>query len=437
MKKSNSYKFRKFKISNEAHMKLQEKYNDPNNYFDFDVNPVINKKKTVPRFDKDNNLINYSLVGSGLFTIKQYLANIASLSSVDAASIARFERITKNTKKISLPDMISKNYLNIGDLKTNQVKPSNSMLIPPRSGKITANQIENKKSWISSRKYDLLSKEEMNNIFDKIQERIQINSCKNNSFIKSMPKEIQKRIMQQEKNIKSVEKEKGIKTKTANYLGRVTNKNKDDLLMFKNETFRMKNEIKDISDFTQNNIKYNHLNSNSWILSLRSGNKVSTKEAVSKDAFNVNIGSENHPFWQSLKRVVKPPIEIIRSPKAISNDPFEKNAFNKTMSFFKISSCDKTNFVNSINPNTHILSPFSTKNLEDIDDIYVEGKNLLKQEKVNVNELESSKIKYYNQKNYEVDEIIKTDQVIETIVKDYNVKSCNKPRQNKLKNDDI
>jgi len=83
---------------------------------------------------------------------------------------------------------------------------------------------------------------------------------KTNSFLDKMPKILQEKILKQEKNLENIKHESSERVKTAKYLQRITHKNKDELLFNKNEINRMKNEIKDISEFTSQTLGYNPTN---------------------------------------------------------------------------------------------------------------------------------------------------------------------------------
>jgi len=50
----------KQKISNNDLSKLEVNFNHPDNYFNFDINPI--SRKNGPRYDKNNKIIKYSLV---------------------------------------------------------------------------------------------------------------------------------------------------------------------------------------------------------------------------------------------------------------------------------------------------------------------------------------------------------------------------------------
>ena len=75
-----------------------------------------------------------------------------------------------------------------------------------------------------------------------------------------MPKLIRDRILRQEKNLDNTKNEQSDRIKTARFLEKRTNKKGDELLFNKNDSFRMKNEIKDISDYTSHEVKYNITN---------------------------------------------------------------------------------------------------------------------------------------------------------------------------------
>jgi len=147
---------------------------------------------------------------------------------------------------------------------------------------------------------------------------------------------------------------------------------------------------------------------------------------------NINFGTENKPMWNSCMISPKE-LQIIRQPRAISKDPQNIASFTKTMSFFKIET-NKTNVIDNKNPITNILSPFKTNNLKSIEDIYVEGRNLFNEEKNKLNEMDSSRIKLYGRDNDL--ENTKSEVILETIEKQFDLKNMNRIGNGRLKNEE-
>ena len=61
-KRSASHILLKQKLSSEIFHKLEDKYNNPEDYFNFDINPIIGKGIVGPRFDNKNRVIKHSVV---------------------------------------------------------------------------------------------------------------------------------------------------------------------------------------------------------------------------------------------------------------------------------------------------------------------------------------------------------------------------------------
>jgi len=76
-----------------------------------------------------------------------------------------------------------------------------------------------------------------------------------------MPKKVQENILRQERNIENSINESIKQEKMASFLQKATKKDKKDLLLFNNVYSRMKNEVNDCIESTQNNTKYDYITS--------------------------------------------------------------------------------------------------------------------------------------------------------------------------------
>jgi len=75
-----------------------------------------------------------------------------------------------------------------------------------------------------------------------------------------MPREIKSNMLKQERNLKNSINYNLKQEKLADYLQKVTKKDKKDLLLFSNIYCQMKKEVNELKDSTNNFTKYSELN---------------------------------------------------------------------------------------------------------------------------------------------------------------------------------
>jgi len=85
----------------------------------------------------------------------------------------------------------------------------------------------------------------------------------------------------------------------------------------------------------------------------------------------MNIGTENIPYWKVLKEPCVKNVELVRTATPFT--PLKRSssaAFVETLNYFKVKDTNN-NFLSNKHPISGVSSPFTFKNIKNIEDVYV------------------------------------------------------------------
>ena len=288
---------------------------------------VVGKQIKGPRYDKNNKLISYSIVGK--LNPKKTKKFISQSSSHERNSNHSF------SKRYS-----SLHFKKNDSSKSNYLQNNNEKIIGDR---------------------------ELNLIFSNYKESIKINKTieDNNSFINEIPNNlndtVKKRLFLQEKNFLNKYKtdsfRKNLKKKIHKKI-----KDKDKVLLL--STSDKYREKKELSEFLSNENNYGNSVQN-WAISLR---KPMNFKGIRKGYYN--CGNDFHPIWAQYKENVPKLFERIRNPKSFNNESFNNNFLFRTDSFdfytknkYKMY-MNRTSKMNNLEVKGNSLLDFESKNVK-------------------------------------------------------------------------
>ena len=294
---------------------------------------VVGKQLKGPRYDNNNKLIPYSIVGK-LYQLKNK---------------------KKNNHENKLPNPLNR--------RNSSFKHFGS-----------------KKSSIINFNDNHINDNELNYIFNNYEKNIKKNRTISNSFLNEIPNNlndtVKKHLFLQEKNFKNKYEidtfRKRLKHKIQNKI-----KNKTKLLLLStSDNYREKKELNEYLDKSEeSNIGNSFQN---WSSSLR---KPKNFKGIRKGI--INYGTDKNPFWAQFKENIPKIIERIKKPNSINmnNSILYKNHFNYIKS-------DSFDFCNST-----INSKFQSFNNQtlNISQLEVKGENLLDFEENNIKLLKGKK----------------------------------------------
>ena len=320
------------KISPGSNLKIENEvknlFDSPDTYLqlpsDSKIPFVVGRRLQGPRYDLDDKLIPYSIVGNPKFL--------------------------KNKTNINVNNSISRSLYSQQHSRSTMAKNNNT--------------IDNTKS-------SAMSDNQIKAIFSKCKYNIENNNIKKNDFLKTIPNSMNDYVIRplliQEKNLKfqrrfnkNVLKKLSITSKVeSSESNRINLLQESDNYITKTETLRY---------MALNDKKINFGNGlQNWSMSLRR-----PKNFEGERRGYVNVGTDNKPYWIILREKYPNQFENIMNPNNINNE-FDK-AMYKTQSFNK--------YISTF-PN---FKKFMNKTC-DIWGLEVKGKNLLKAEEDNYKQL--------------------------------------------------
>ena len=343
------------KQKSNLHGYLQSLFTDDKKYFDFTSNIIIGKKPHGPRFDSDNNIVPYSIVGRPITrSFRRYQTRLANSSSMSRGS---FSDKTLNVSRVN---------------------------------KQRYNKFE------LTRNFDVLNEKQIADLYKDIQSKIE--NIKNTPKKKktksekknliSIPNPITKSLKKQEKffyrskNIfKNIQKNK-------EYISKKLKRNISKLVM-SNEDYQKKQQKNIIIENGISNIhKYGD---RYWYLSLRNANNITSNKSNVNDNKSekryINLSNcENTPMWVPMRLntvntvSIKPKSEHKKIFAKTDNHFFKKRMIDqvsKNSKFFKSSKkLISVKLVKCLKNTNMEPNLFNTMN-----DLEVKGKSLLEVEK--------------------------------------------------------
>ena len=327
------------KISPGSNLKIENEvknlFDSPDTYLqlpsDSKIPFVVGRRLQGPRYDLDDKLIPYSIVGNPKFL--------------------------KNKTNINVNNSISRSLYSQQHSRSTMAKNNNT--------------IDNTKS-------SAMSDNQIKAIFSKCKYNIENNNIKKNDFLKTIPNSMNDYVIRplliQEKNLKLYKNNLNFQKRfNRNLIKRLYISTKNDPsesnrvnLLQESDNYITKTET--LRYMALNDKKINFGNGlQNWSMSLRR-----PKNFEGERRGYVNVGNDNKPYWIILREKYPNQFENIMNPNNINNE-FDK-AMYKTQSFNKYISTFP-NFKKFMNKTYNIW------NLE------VKGKNLLKVEEDNYKQL--------------------------------------------------
>ena len=327
------------KISPGSNLKIENEvknlFDSPDTYLqlpsDSKIPFVVSRRLQGPRYDLDDKLIPYSIVGNPKFL--------------------------KNKTNINVNNSISRSLYSQQHSRSTMAKNNNT--------------IDNTKS-------SAMSDNQIKAIFSKCKYNIENNNIKKNDFLKTIPNSMNDYVIRplliQEKNLKLYKNNLNFQKRfNRNLIKRLYISTKNDPsesnrvnLLQESDNYITKTET--LRYMALNDKKINFGNGlQNWSMSLRR-----PKNFEGERRGYVNVGNDNKPYWIILREKYPNQFENIMNPNNINNE-FDK-AMYKTQSFNKYISTFP-NFKKFMNKTYNIW------NLE------VKGKNLLKVEEDNYKQL--------------------------------------------------
>jgi hypothetical protein len=327
------------KISPGSNLKIENEvknlFDNPNTFLqlpsDSKLPFVVGRRLQGPRYDLDDKLIPYSIVGNPKFL--------------------------KNKTNINVNNSISRSLYSQQHSRSTMAKNNNT--------------IDNTKS-------SAMSDNQIKAIFSKCKYNIENNNIKKNDFLKTIPNSMNDYVIRplliQEKNLKLYKNNLNFQKRfNRNLIKRLYISTKNDPsesnrvnLLQESDNYITKTET--LRYMALNDKKINFGNGlQNWSMSLRR-----PKNFEGERRGYVNVGNDNKPYWIILREKYPNQFENIMNPNNINNE-FDK-AMYKTQSFNKYISTFP-NFKKFMNKTYNIW------NLE------VKGKNLLKVEEDNYKQL--------------------------------------------------
>lgn len=263
----------------------------------------------------------------------------------------------------------------IEELAAQKKNPNLSLKFSAKLSTSSTLPLVRKDDKIKRSNFESVDDHKLKSIYNQFQMRKNKNKEKTNDFLKTLPEHISNNLKCQEKSLKTFEDEEKKFQRLMKYLSRKSEKKVEDLLMNKVDTIRLRKEINSIMEskkpFEERYGAYN------WNVSLRRPkNFTGTRHTI------INLGSNYEPVWLSVKETIPENAEIVRKPHS------------KITEQFKTLSSEKFNYLMKTVENTHSVD---LRQLENIKDLELEGKDLLQVEKEITDTLTGKKIVYKNE----------------------------------------
>lgn len=327
------------KISPGSNLKIENEvknlFDSPDTYLqlpsDSKIPFVVGRRLQGPRYDLDDKLIPYSIVGNPKFL--------------------------KNKTNINVNNSISRSLYSQQHSRSTMAKNNNT--------------IDNTKS-------SAMSDNQIKAIFSKCKYNIENNNIKKNDFLKTIPNSMNDYVIRplliQEKNLKLYKNNLNFQKRFNRnlikrlYISTKNNPSESNRVNLLQESDNYITKTETLRYMALNDKKINFGNGlQNWSMSLRR-----PKNFEGERRGYVNVGNDNKPYWIILREKYPNQFENIMNPNNINNE-FDK-AMYKTQSFNKYISTFP-NFKKFMNKTYNIW------NLE------VKGKNLLKVEEDNYKQL--------------------------------------------------
>lgn len=293
VKNGKNYIVKRLPVDQEDTLKsvISESFTNPSEFFNFypkENRVIFGSKPQGPRYDQNDVLIPYSVVGNPKYLKKGGKGN-------DSRNTSYF---------------------------------SQSRIMQPKEDRKQMNQITDA---------------QLTSIYSHCKEKIEFNKRKNNEFLKAIPlimnDKIKKPLLLQQRVLNDNIKNLTFRKKFTNKLAKSINRGEKDLLMARSDAFRMKKER---MEFMTNNLNFDlRFGMNTWMMGLRK-----PKNFVGLRKGFMNYGTDSAPFWGPFKEQIPVVIETISNPLCENENLLYESSivteFIKTCPNFKWQS-EKTN----------------------------------------------------------------------------------------------
>jgi hypothetical protein len=369
-KQTKTLKINKISPSPSIKNKINELFNNPDLYlqlpYELKDNYIIGKKLQGPRYDSQDKLISYSIIGNPFSYKRRNLKSGLGKQKSFLQTGNNYHNLTRNVNNLDEP-LITETKLNDKDVES---------------------------------------------IFKKFEENIEKNKNDNNKILKGIkcpkvynnyikkPLILQEKHLKLNKNINNFRKDFEDKTnKFLNLNNKTENKIKKNLLLNNSDLYTLKKENINyiFSQLKDNKGIGNGLQN--WAFSLRCSKNF---KGIRREY--VNVGTDKKPLWVKLQKRYQIETDNIFNPNWNNNFIFESDNNNNNSNF---NSSDNTNIC------VKSFSPFSSRNLTEfisanspsfknfvdktinLADLQVDGKNLFKLEKEIYKKFKGNKKKVY------------------------------------------
>ena len=340
---------------------IKEIFENPSKFLSLNPKMVIGILPNINKNTKSNYKKSNSLNQVNNTTEKEKETNY--LTSKDIKSSETNDK-TKSISKMLLKDRIRKT----------RIKTNKNISYIQKNFNLYENLINH--SFSSGIHYQLKTKNELYDIFkkSKLREKEFLLKGTNELIPSSVTDDIKEDFEYQEKILKLQNRDKILNKIISKKLSKSCQRDEKDLLYNNIEEYRLKKQMIDVLD-NEKPISEKYGN-NYWMLNLR--------RPIHLDNIRINyinIGNSKREIWKSMVEFPYKPIEIIQNPKSLILNKF--------------SHIIKQDYFNS---ETKRLN-FKIPNMSGINEIKVEGKNLIKEELKNLkllfNDSNNQKIRLY------------------------------------------
>ena len=340
---------------------IKEIFENPSKFLSLNPKMVIGILPNINKNTKSNYKKSNSLHQVNNTTEKEKETNY--LTSKDIKSSETNDK-TKSISKMLLKDRIRKT----------RIKTNKNISYIQKNFNLYENLINH--SFSSGIHYQLKTKNELYDIFkkSKLREKEFLLKGTNELIPSSVTDDIKEDFEYQEKILKLQNRDKILNKIISKKLSKSCQRDEKDLLYNNIEEYRLKKQMIDVLD-NEKPISEKYGN-NYWMFNLR--------RPIHLDNIRINyinIGNSKREIWKSMVEFPYKPIEIIQNPKSLILNKF--------------SHIIKQDYFNS---ETKRLN-FKIPNMSGINEIKVEGKNLIKEELKNLkllfNDSNNQKIRLY------------------------------------------
>ena len=340
---------------------IKEIFENPSKFLSLNPKMVIGILPNINKNTKSNYKKSNSLNQVNNTTEKEKETNY--LTSKDIKSSETNDK-TKSISKMLLKDRIRKT----------RIKTNKNISYIQKNFNLYENLINH--SFSSGIHYQLKTKNELYDIFkkSKLREKEFLLKGTNELIPSSVTDDIKEDFEYQEKILKLQNRDKILNKIISKKLSKSCQRDEKDLLYNNIEEYRLKKQMIDVLD-NEKPISEKYGN-NYWMFNLRR-----PKNLDNIRVNYINIGNSKREIWKSMVEFPYKPIEIIQNPKSLILNKF--------------SHIIKQDYFNS---ETKRLN-FKIPNMSGINEIKVEGKNLIKEELKNLkllfNDSNNQKIRLY------------------------------------------